>query len=876
MGDGPTMSLTPGTRLGPYEIASALGAGGMGEVYRARDTRLERTVAIKVLPAHLASDPERRQRFEREARAISSLNHPHICTIHDIGSQDGVDFIVLEYLEGETLEARLRKGPLPMAEALRCAVQVAAGLDGAHRRGVVHRDLKPGNIMLTASGAKLLDFGLAKVGPAVSAGAATETAPLTAAGAVFGTFQYMAPEQLEGKEADARTDIFAFGAVLYEMLAGRRAFEASSPASLIAAILDREPPALSVSQPLLPPLLDRVVRKCLAKDPDARWQSARDLRDELLWTTETPAASAVPASAAKGSRRREVAAWGIAAAAVIAAAVLAVLWQPGRAPAARRIELSLLPVDGTSVRFVSLSPDGERLVVAASDRSDRRRLYVRPLATGTAQPLAGTEGAETPFWSPDGRFIGFFAGGKLWKVEATGGTPQTICAAAGDPAGATWNAEGVILFGASQGPIRRVSAAGGEPQAVTRIESQGVARHCWPWFLPDNKHFFYFESVSTGQAKNAIYAGTLDSRETVRLVDADANMAFASGHLLFVRERELLAQPFDTATMRLSGDAVRVAQRTEFWPPAAYATFSVSSTGVLCYDGQPRRRQLVWYDAAGRKLGDVSTPAEYVPDFRMSPDGRQVAARRLDDRGRSQVWIIDLQRGTGSPLGAGGFPLWSPDGRRIVHMWNPEGPEDFYVRSASGEGKDEPVYRSEVLHKHGHDWSRDGRFLLYETNDALWALPMEQQPRKPMKVLDGEVIQAQFSPDGKWIAYAAADSGRWEVYLRPFPGPGGRTQVSTRGGYQPRWRGDGREIFFLDDEGALEAAEVKLSPSHAEPGAPKVLFRPLLAQRVRSAALREYDVTSDGQRFLVLVPAAESMQFPLTVVLDWTAGLARK
>jgi Tol biopolymer transport system component len=875
MSAGAAMSLTPGTRLGPYEIASALGAGGMGEVYRARDTRLERTVAIKVLPAHLANDPERRQRFEREARAISSLNHPHICTIHDIGSQEGVDFIVLEYLEGESLEARLRKGPLPLAETLRLAAQVAGALDGAHRRGVVHRDLKPGNIMLTASGAKLLDFGLAKVAAPVSAGAPTETAPLTAAGAVFGTFQYMAPEQLEGKEADARTDVFAFGAVLYEMLAGRRAFEASSPASLIAAILDREPPSLSVSQPLVPPVLDRVVRKCLAKDPDARWQSARDLRDELLWSAEAPAAAAEPSSAAKGSRRREVAAWGIAAAAVIAAAVLAVLWQPGRAPAARRIELSLLPADGTSVRFVSLSPDGERLALVATDASERRRLYVRPLAAATAQPLAGIEGAETPFWSPDGRFIGFFAGGKLWKVEATGGTPQTICAAGDDAMGGSWSRDGVILFGSERGPIRRVPAGGGEPQPVTRIESHNVARHCWPWFLPDDRHFLYFESVSTGQAKNAIYVGTLDSKEAVRLVDADANMAFASGHLLFVRERELLAQPFDTTALRLSGDAVRLAQRMEFWPPAAYAYFTVSSSGVLCYDGQPRRRQLVWYDPSGRKLGDVSTPADYMTDFQMSPDERRVAARRVDERARSQVWIIDLQRGTGSPLGAGGFPLWSPDSRRVMHMWNPEGPEDFYVRPATGEGADEPVYRSEVLHKHLHDWSRDGRFLLYDTGNALWALPLEPQQQKPSKVVDGVAFQSQFSPDGKWIAYAGADSGRSEVYVRPFPGPGGRTQVSTRGGIQPRWRGDGREIFFLNEEGDLEAVEVKLSPSGADPGTSKVLFRPPLTERARSAGLRDYAVTRDGQRFLFLVPAGDS-KHALTVVLDWAAGLGRK
>ncbi|MGH9363953.1 MAG: protein kinase domain-containing protein, partial [Thermoanaerobaculia bacterium] len=544
------MTLSAGFRLGPYEVLAPLGAGGMGEVYKAKDTRLERTVAIKVLPAHLSSSEEMRQRFEREARAISQLSHPHICALYDVGSHEGTEYLVMEYLEGETLATRLAKGSLPLDQTLSCGIQIADALDKAHRQGIVHRDLKPGNVMLTKSGVKLLDFGLAKLRQAESEPVAsrlsalgTEGTPLTAEGTLLGTLQYMAPEQLEAKEADARTDIFAFGATLYEMATGRKAFSGTSQASLISAIMTAEPALISTIQPMTPPALDRMVKTCLAKDPDERWQNAHDLMRELRWIAELGSQAGVPGPVVARRKSRERFSWGLTAVTLLvalAAVAAAVRYAHRAAMLARPMRSSMVLPEKSALRAAAISPDGTRVVFVARDSSGRNLLWIRPLDSLAVQPLPGTENPSFPFWSPDSRFIGFFADGKLKKIDASGGPPQTLCDAPVNRGG-TWNREGVILFApVSDGPIYRVSASGGLPTPVTRLDpSRGETSHRWPFFLPDGQHFLYLVASFGGpKEKTGIYVGSLDSKEEKFLLPANSSVAYAPpGYLLFFRER---------------------------------------------------------------------------------------------------------------------------------------------------------------------------------------------------------------------------------------------------------------------------------------------------------------------------------------------------
>ncbi len=853
------MALSIGTRLGPYEILAPLGAGGMGEVYKAKDTRLDRIVAVKILPAHLAAQPESRQRFEREARAISQLNHPHICVLHDIGCDNGIDFLVLEYLEGQTLAVRLQAGPLPLPEALRFAIQIADALDKAHRQGVTHRDLKPGNIMLTKSGAKLLDFGLAKFGPVIDT---LTAASLTNQGAVLGTVAYMSPEQFAGQEADARSDLFSFGAVLYEMVTGKRAFH---------------PPLASDLDPLSPPALDHLVQTCLARDPDQRWQSAADLRTQLTWLTTAASVPPTPII-----HHPSPTPWLLAAVATLAAVVLAVILL--RRPAAElRAVRSFVPPPskasfdamGPLAAPVALSPDGRRLVFAANAADGKRLLWVRALDAVVPQPLSGTEGAHYPFWSPDSRWIAFFAGGKLRRMEATGGPTQVICDAE-EGRGGTWNREDVIVFSPYfTNPLYRVTAHGGPPAAVTRLDtSRQESNHRWPQFLPDGRHFVFTAmqpGVNLESESFGIYVASLDSPQPVLLTRALSNAVYASGYLLYARQGNLLAHPFDPDRRRFTGDPFPIAEQLQLWASGVRATFAVSDNGVLAYmGGSPTASRLLWFDRDGRQSSALGEPANFG-SLSLSRDGLHLAVEVLDQQGGNQIWLSESSRDVRTRFTANfvhARPSWSPDASQVAFASTRKGQFDVYRKSLSG-GDEGPLIQS-PWQKYPDSWSPDGRWLVYEvlnpqTRWDLWAQPLTGDA-KPFAVseTDSEERYAQISPSGRWIAYDSNESGRYEVYLSAFPGPAGaKRRVSTAGGSYARWRADSRELFYLSLDNQIMAVEIGDNI-----GTPRVLF-PTRAARVPFP----YDVSPDGKRFLV--NSLEQDSNPLTLVLNWTADLRR-
>ena len=886
-----------GRTLGHYRVVSLLGSGGMGEVYRATDTRLDRTVAVKVLPQHLSSDPERRQRFEREARAVSSLSHPHICALYDVGQQDGLDYLVMEYIEGESMADRLAKGPLPVDQALTYATQIADALDNAHRARLVHRDLKPANIMLTKSGAKLLDFGLAKLrgsdSEAVYAEASelqTERVQLTREGTIVGSLQYMAPEQLEAGTVDARTDIFSFGAVLYEMITGSKAFSGKSQASLIAAILSSEPQPVSTVQPMAPPALDRVVKTCLAKDPDERWQTAHDLGLELKWVAEAGSEASATAPVAVRGRNRERLAWIVAAALLLG--LVTVL--PFVVAYFRRS-----PTEVSATRFIipgseklplldsSISPDGRRLIYRTSSEG-KQQLWIRPLDSLTAQPLPGTDKISWPaFWSPDGRYVGFFADSKLKKVELSGGPAQAI-ADAPEPRGGSWNREGVIVFSPSTiSPLYRVLTGGEVTQLTTLDESRQETTHRWPFFLPDDRHFLYLARSAQQRERTGIYVGSLDSKEVKWITSADSNVSYTRpGYLLFAREGTLMAQPFDADKLEVKGEAFPIIQRIRYISDLALAGFSVSSDGVLVYiTGNPVPNQLTWFDRSGKQLGTVDPPAAYSR-LRLSPDEKRVAVERSDSPAYYRdIWLIELARGVASRLTSDptedSFPVWSPDGGRIAFSSNREGQFNLYQKLSSGAGGDEELLKSAEA-KFMLDWSPDGRFILYrtpgrKTRADVWVLPLFGD-RKPFPFLQTNFAEtwARFSPDGRWVAYVSDETGTDEVCVREFQGSGDTWHVSTGGGSFPRWRRDGKELFY-NSGGKLMAVDVKASGSGFAAGVPKLLFEKSVSSspglNVRMAGY--FDVSGDGQRFLIPVQVEESLPEPITVVLNWTADLKR-
>ena len=924
------MALAPNARLGPYEILTLVGAGGMGEVYRAKDTRLDRIVAIKVLPPQLASDPEFRERFEREARILSQLDHPHICPVYDVGETPNpesqipnpapIHFLVLQYLEGETLAERLARAALPMTDALTIAIQIASALDTAHRASVVHRDLKPGNIVLTKTGAarqgaphaKLLDFGLAKaggagrvLGPAVVPGpqdpayvptatpSAMPTKPrdLTAQGTILGTFQYMAPEQLEGHDADARTDIFAFGALVYEMVTGKKAFQGQTQISLIGAILKDEPPPISTLQPVAPAALDWVVRRCLAKDPDARWQSARDLHSQLEWIAQggSQIATTMPVVDRRSNQER----WAWAAAATIlgvAALSLAVLYFGRTPPSPSTIRFDLSPPPETTFATAGgntlqpPSPDGRRIALTLG-AGGQNVLAVRSLDTLQVQMLAGTEGALAPFWSPDSRLLGFFAQGKLKKIDVTGGPPQTIADAGTAANGGTWNGDGTIVFASgATGGLYRVAAIGGAATPATTLDAaQKEQWHRWPSFLPDGRNFLYVAGPPT-----TVYVGSLDSKDRVRVIASDSKAIYANGYLLFSRQNTLLAQPFDAVVLKTAGDPFPIAENVGANANNAGSVFSASPAGILTYRPGAGAifAQLARFDRNGRQLGDLGPPGDYR-GIELSPDGSRIGAHIHVDPGGGDIWVLDAERGTNSRFTFDvnrhyTRPVWSPDGSRVAYSTT-AGKFGIFQKMSSGAGQDEFLTENDGPNTGPTSWSRDGRFILYvRTNDAktgrdIWALPLFGD-RKPFPVLRSEFDEdnASPSPDGRWIVYQSNESGRFEIYVQPFPLSGGKWQISTGGGGQPRWRQDGHELYYLGPDLKLMAVDVRAEGGTFKASVPKPLFDSRAALNGGLANIfTPYDVAQNGQRFLVATATREAEVAPVTVVVNWTAGLKK-
>jgi eukaryotic-like serine/threonine-protein kinase len=879
------MDLATGTKLGPYEIQSPLGAGGMGEVYRARDTRLGRDVAIKILPAQFSADPVRKQRFEREAKTISSLNHPHICTLHDVGHQDGMDFLVMECVEGETLAKRLEKGPLPLEQVLKFGSQIADALDKAHRSGIVHRDLKPGNIMLTPAGAKLLDFGLAK--PSVPLAnlatltAAVPTTPVTQEGTIVGTFQFMSPEQVEGKEVDGRSDIFSLGAVLYEMLTGLRAFEGKSQLSVASAILEKEPAPISSVKPMTPPALDHAIKKCLAKLPDERWQSASDLASELKWITESAGQSAGTAFGKTQGKTWRRAAWLIAGVLAGAAIVGAVRWPSSKAPEETMYFPAPMPVPA---RDIAVAPNGHTIAVIAYLESARRSaLWIYELGSRSARNLADTEGANFPFWSPDGRSIAFFADGKLKKVEVSGGPVQMVCDAPSGRGG-TWNKDGVIVFtpDARSGlGLYRVSASGGTATPVSNLDkSRAELSHRWPMFLPDGTHYLYMATNFAGRkGVDAIFVGALNSSEKRFVVEAAANAAYAApGYLLFYRDKALLAQRFDLKQFALTGEPTTILDDIQYQPQVKRAVFGVSEKGLLAAQSGSgvALSQLLWLDRKGKELGVVGKPDVYGNVF-LAPNGKSVAVSMMDIASQNtDIWAYDLQRGSSKRLtfdpAADSVPIWSPDAARLIFASNRLFSfNNLYVKTADGTQEEKSILQGD-LDKFPSDWSRDGKYILYTQNTDLWSVTLPELKSSLFLKAPSVLRNGQFSPDGKWVAYASNETGKWEIYVTSFPEPRGKWQVSAGGGEQPRWRGDGKELYYLSPDGKMMATPVTTG-ANFDAGTPVALFQATPRQPVPIYDLFVYDVSRDGQRFLINTELKQAGSAPMSIVLNWTAKL---
>jgi serine/threonine protein kinase len=862
----------------------------MGEVYRARDTRLERIVAVKVLPSHLSSSPESRQRFEREAKTISQLSHPHICALHDVGREGESEYLVMEYLEGETLAARLASGPLPLDQTLRYGTEIAGALDKAHRQGIVHRDLKPANVMLTKSGVKLLDFGLAKAMAPEAKGSLTSLPTqqgLTQEGTILGTFQYMAPEQLEGKEADARTDIFALGATLYEMATGKKAFSGASQASLISQIMSADPPSISSLQPMSPAALDRVVRKSLAKDPESRWQSAADLGSELKWIAEGSQAG-IPAPTTQSARRRAYRAF-LAVALVTIGFIAAWLLRRPTPSTLLRTSIDLPPrMDfDTQNTSLALSPDGSSLAIVASAEDRKRRLWVRRMDAFAVQPLAGTEDASCPFWSPDGKFIGFFAEEKLKKVPATGGTVQTICDAE-DGRGASWSEQDVIVFApAPVGGLSKVSAAGGAPSPLTKQDRPG-GTHRLPWFLPGGRHLLYVSGpLSSDNKETSILSLDLQTGKSALVAkEASEGRYAAPGYLLFVRDGNLMAQPFDASTVKTAGEAIPIAEKIRFSPARWAGNFSASQTGRLVFQTGEwwRKTQLTWFDLEGKELGKVGDPST-VTQLSISPDGTRAAASVRGGQGGtiSEVWLYELGRGVSTRFVFGGqgsfYALWSPDGKQVVYGNLAGG---ISVKSADGTSEPKVLW-SGAPNAWPLSWSPDGKHLVFRMQDPktgsadLWVLDFDGEPKaRPLIATPAQESSAAISPDGKWLAYTSNESGRREVYLVPFPGLGEKRQVSASGGQFPGWLGTNRVYFLKPPDNKIFVVELEARGDSLIIGPAQTLFGGKPLPNAGTTSVPAVNMAPDGKRMLIPVAIEEESSPLVRFVSDWVAELKKK
>jgi Tol biopolymer transport system component len=878
------MTLAAGFRLGPYEIVAPIGAGGMGEVYRARDARLGRDVAIKVLPASFSKDPDRLRRFEQEARAAGVLNHPNITAVYDLGTVDDSPYVVSELLEGETLRSRLAEGALAPRRAIDYAIQIAHGLAAAHGKGIVHRDLKPENLFVTRDGrVKILDFGLAKLTQRESSGPQTNLPTETAGtepGTVMGTLGYMAPEQVRGKPADARSDIFAFGAVLYEMLSGKRAFHRDTAADTMSAILREDPPDLSATNRQVPPALDRIIRHCLEKDPEARFHSAHDLAFQLQ--TETTEAPAIPAVAtAPTATRRAVPLVLGAMALALATALALVVTRHSRVELPRQSVRFAVPIPpGTTYspfdvsRGVSISPDGTRIVLEAF-AGGRRKLFVRSLDSEKFVPLEGSDGASAPFWSPDGRFIAFFADAKLKKIPAEGGPAEELCRADFGLVG-TWNREGTILFSGIAPPgIFRVSDRGGNPTRVVAPEpSRRETAAIWPQFLPDGRRFLYIALIAGDIPARELRVSSLDSKESRAVAPIRSRVEYATtGYLVYVRESSLFVQPFDERKVLFTGEPRLVAERVHYFDGPSHATFSVSQTGVVVYQTAEPPARLAWFDRTGAEIGSLGQ-GSLARQIRLSPDGSRLAAGIEDPRtGTMDLWVFELQRGVSTRLHSGsvdeGSPVWSADGSKLFHRSDVLGAPDIYEITVGAPGSERPVFADFGVQQ-PEDVSRDGRLLVYLDNTQatgdIRLLPLDGEAKPSTWLhIPFNVSSPRFSPDGRWIAYESDESGTPEIYVALTEGAGEKKRLSPAGGTQPRWRGDGRELYYVAADGSLTAVPITTS-TRLDAGTPVALFR-------IQTGVKDYDVSPDGKRFLVSTRLEESLESPIRVIVNWDAAL---
>ena len=889
MGEG----IEIGSSIGHYRIISKIGAGGMGEVYKAHDSRLDREVAIKVLPSEMSSDEDRLRRFEQEAKATSALNHPNILTVYDIGEHDGSPFIVAELLDGEELRARLDEGAIPLRKVTEYAQQIVSGLSAAHEKGIVHRDLKPENLFVTNDErVKILDFGLAKLREQDTNIHGSEDATrraMTDPGVVMGTVGYMSPEQVRGTVVDHRSDIFSFGLILYEMITGRRAFQEESLAETMSAIVKEEPPEMTESNPNISPSLERIVRRCLEKKPDRRFQSTADLGFALESLSAPTSSSGAKMTTAVNAIEPETdgSPWLIRTLAAIAlllligCVVLGVMYIRRPVPDQRPVSFAIPPSDaGTNIGTPFISPDG-RTIAFIMTVDGKPYLYARELGLLTEQRLNGTDGAGGgPFWSPDSRTIAFFANDKLKKVDIGGGPVQVICDAPRGYTGA-WSRDGVIVFGGEKG-TRRVSAAGGEVSELLPLdESRKETIHIWPRFLPDGRHFFYRSHNSSPTDPPEIFIASIDGKERKSLFKNSSDVSYiAPGYLMFARDTTVMAQPFDASKLQFTGDPVAVLENVGFNPTFGYSSFSVSENGTLVYKpGGGSVNQLRWFDRQGKEIAKVGPSSEYS-DVTLSPDGKMAAVERIVDNNRD-IWMFDLERGLPTRFTFGALreddPTWSPDGTYLAFSSNGfRDKQMIYRKLANGAGNDDLLSDAVSVQTSGMDWSPDSKNVLFASNGEksgidIWVLPMTGDA-KPYPLLTSEFNESQghFSPDGRFFAYMSNESGQSEVYIQTFPIGGGKWRVSTGGGVQPHWRRDGKELYYVATDRKLMAVDVKLGGS-VEIGATMPLFQ----TEISVPSPNRYAVTADGQRFLINSPAQSGKEAPFNVILNWTSTLKK-
>lgn len=879
------MPLETGKTIGPYQIIEQTGAGGMGEVYKAIDSRLDRTVAIKVLPETFALNDDIKQRFEREAKAISSLNHPNICTLYDVGQENGLRYLVMEFIEGETLSAKIKRGPIPMQEFLEISIQVADALDKAHRQGLVHRDLKPGNIMLTKTGAKLLDFGLAKIQiesstPGVQS--ITQTTPLTGAGTLLGTMQYMAPEQLEGSEADTRSDIFAFGAVMYEMATGSKAFDGSSQASMIASIIKEEPRSVTEISPLLPAILEQTISQCLSKDPEQRWQSMADLKRSLQWIADGKVGSQSHSLIPKNRSTRETIIMIGMLCFMISTALLAFIHftQPAEEKNVSRFTVEINQ-GLTNIRWPRISPDGRLIAFKAADSTGTNRIWIRALSSLEAYPLFGTERADRHYWSPDSRFLTFFDDNKLMKIPVTGGQSQLLSEGV-NGSDCSWGSKNIILFdGRSGDPLRMVSANGGQITTTAEVDTaSGESFIGWPWFLPDGENFIFVANSidSSNKSVSRIKLGAINSQEskTLYTLKDEVRLEYSkNGFILFVQDNNLMALPFDDESFEVTGEAKPIAQQVSFYQNAS--SFSMSDNGTLLYHSSSSNAtsQFVWVDREGNEISKIGAVGNYL-DGDLSPDGTKIIYALEEDGTNRNIWVYDLNRNIPTKLTFNDkdeiWPIWSPDGESVVYASNRNGTYDIYQKSINGLDEASLLYGNDSGNVGPSGFTSDGKeliFVIAKTSRDIGILHLDDGNRVDMfaNTSFGEIM-ARVSPNDKYVAYLSGESGRFELYVRQLEAGGGKWQLSNEGALFPRWRSDGKELYYINFSGDLIAIPVDITGDF-EAGKPTDLFRTTL--QIRSGfQIGPYDVSNDGQRFLLNSRLTGASTKKLIAVLNMT------